>query len=188
MKKWATNHKNGFTLIEVLAVIVILGILIALVVTAYNGWRIRAANAVRYDEAKAWDKQFKLYRSTYKKYPDMPSGYYCLGNDFPDIDNNGTKDCRDLFTSATTIEHPSSTLNTELAKVGSLPKGNRTPAADGYRLGPFVNYYHPDGYIVVMQIFDGNTCPSDMKLEYNYNTQVPDPSNGVICAFVTAPY
>lgn len=189
MFRVASNQKQrAFTLVEIMIVVAVIAILAAIILLAFQSFRKTALNAARYDEAKAWDKQFKLYKATYRKYPAMPSGYYCLGSGFPDIDNNGQTDCRDLFTTASTIQHPSATLNAELKKVGTLPQGTRTPAADGYRLGPFVDYYHPDGYIVVMQIFDGNKCPNDMKVEYDYNTQTPDPSNGIMCAFVTAPY
>ncbi len=104
----------------------------------------------------------------------MSSGYYCLGNGYPDIDSDGQTDCHDLYQGSPTINHPSSTLNTELKKVGSLPQGTRTPAADGY--------------IVVMQIFDGDKCPTDMKIEYDYNTQTPNPTSGITCSFVTVPY
>ncbi len=179
--------KRGFSLVEILIMVVIIAILSAILLVAYNSWTKQALNVVRYDEVKTWDKQFKLYKATYRSYPSMPNGYYCLGSGFPDIDGDGKQDCRDLFPSIPTLEHPSSTLNAELKKVGSLPQGNRKPAGDGYRLGPFVDYNHPAGSIVVLQIFDGNKCPDDMTQEYNYNTQTPDPSNAIMCYFVTAP-
>ncbi len=181
-----THKQRAFTIVEILVIIAIIAILATILLTAYNAWTKQALNVVRYDEVKAWDKQFKLYKATYRSYPSMPDGYYCLGNGFPDIDSDGQTDCRDLFPSIPTIEHPSNTLNTELKKVGSLSQGTRKPAGDGYRLGPFVRYNHPSGSIVVMQIFDGNKCPSDMTQEYDYNTQVPDRPNAIICYFVTA--
>lgn len=176
--------KQGFSLVELLIMIAVITTLATILFMAYNAWTKQALNAVRHDEVKAWDKHFKLYKATYRKYPDMPAGYYCLGTGFPDIDSDGTQDCRDLFPSIPTLEHPSTTLNTELAKVGKLPKGSRTPSYN--TLGPFVDYYSSHGYIVVLQIFDGDKCPSDMKVEYNYNDE-NDGTNAIMCYYVTAP-
>ncbi|MDO8335424.1 MAG: prepilin-type N-terminal cleavage/methylation domain-containing protein [Candidatus Saccharibacteria bacterium] len=182
------REKQGFTLVEVLVVVAIVAIIAALLLVTYRTLTTQAINTVRYDEAKSWDKHFKLYRAAYRHYPDMPSGYYCLGTGFPNIDGDSQTDCRDLFPSIPTLEHPSATLNAELSKVGSLPKGSRVGAStDKTRLGPFVSYDQNFGvtaHIVVMQIFDGDKCYSDMVSIYDYNQQVPDHPNAIICGFV----
>lgn len=180
------RNKKGFTIIEVVVIIVVIGILAAILLVAYNAWVKNAANAVRYDEVKAWEKSLKLYKATYRNYPDPGHGYYCLGTGFPDIDSDGQTDCRDLWPSTPTLEHPNAYINTELAKVGSLPKGNRTPIA-GHILGPFAYYDGPDAYIEILQDFDGNKCPNDMSVEYDYNTETP-PTSAIMCRLVVAPY
>ena len=81
-----SNKLNGFTIVELLIVIVVLGILATITMTAYNGIQKRALNTGRLVEFQAWQKNFELYKTFNGSYPSMPNGNYCLGNNFP----NGT--------------------------------------------------------------------------------------------------
>lgn len=42
---WARRHKSGFTIVELLIVVVVIGILAAIVIVAYNGIQNRANDA-----------------------------------------------------------------------------------------------------------------------------------------------
>ncbi|MNH49970.1 Type II secretion system protein G precursor [compost metagenome] len=57
-----TKKQNGFTIVELLIVIVIIGILAAITVVAYNGIQQRAINTKRDSDLGAYIKAMKLAR------------------------------------------------------------------------------------------------------------------------------
>lgn len=68
---------RGFTIVELLIVIVIIGILAALVVVAYNGMQTRAKNTKTMSAANSWVKIIKQYQA---ETGSLPSADSCLGN------------------------------------------------------------------------------------------------------------
>lgn len=73
--RWA--KQKGFTIVELLIVIVIIGILAALVITAYNGIQVRAENTKTITAVKEYAKGLRLYASDSGTYP--VAGWSCLG-------------------------------------------------------------------------------------------------------------
>ena len=86
---WAAKQK-GFTIVELLIVIVVIGILAAVTVTAYAGVSRRAANAQTIAAVKEWSKILQNYIST-NGYPtyDTTTGngsyeqFPCVGTGYP---------------------------------------------------------------------------------------------------------
>lgn len=64
------KNKNGFTIVELLIVIVVIGILAAITVVAYNGVQNRAHNAQRKQDLAALAKGLELYRVDNNQYPN----------------------------------------------------------------------------------------------------------------------
>ena len=132
------KYKNGFTIVELLIVIVVIAILAAVTIVAYNGIQQRANNSARISNAQAAVKLVASYMAAYGKYPST-SSYIdsCLGNGFAD---NNTH-CWDLTDGSPTSRD--ATLNdTELVKIGSLPN-NTTPQvqiSSWKALGPVYSY------------------------------------------------
>jgi len=60
---------NGFTIVELLIVIVIIGILAAIVIVAYNGIQERARNAVRLSDVKTAQRLVEAYFAQNGEYP-----------------------------------------------------------------------------------------------------------------------
>ncbi|NCU38291.1 type II secretion system protein [Candidatus Saccharibacteria bacterium] len=58
---WAKNKKSGFTIVELLIVIVVIAILAAITVVAYNGVQQRARDSERKTELALLAKSIKLY-------------------------------------------------------------------------------------------------------------------------------
>lgn len=52
---------RGFTIVELVIVIVVIGILAAITIVSYNGVQKRALNSARLTEVEAWQKQLLLY-------------------------------------------------------------------------------------------------------------------------------
>jgi prepilin-type N-terminal cleavage/methylation domain-containing protein len=156
------KHSYGFTIVELLIVIVVIGVLAAIATVAYNGISRSAQNASRIQELKAWEKLFSLYQAKNGAFPPMANGQYCLGSGFP-IGAEGVARCRDYLSNGASgvLESENTTLMNELKTVGSLPSGDRTPFSD--TIGPYVQY--DNTRIVLISVFpfrSGWQCPDGL--------------------------
>lgn len=101
-----TNHQRGFTIVELLIVIVVIAILAAITVVAYNGVQQRAKNAQVVSGVNTYIKVIHQYWATYSQSPLVGSGA-CLGANYP------SDQC---WTGADGVRAVSSTLDTRLAE------------------------------------------------------------------------
>jgi len=107
-----TRKQTGFTIVELLIVIVVIAILAAITIVSYNGIQQRSQNTSIIATATTWYKTFKLYEADIGKLPTV-SG--CLGSNYPyDREGNatGTYQCRQ--DTSTTGLSENATLNTTL--------------------------------------------------------------------------
>jgi general secretion pathway protein G len=69
------NNKSGFTLVELLVVISILGVLATIALTAFRSAQARGRDSERKSNLKQISSALELYYSDYGKYPDtLPWG------------------------------------------------------------------------------------------------------------------
>lgn len=155
---WQTpENTKGFTIVELLIVIVVIGILAAIVIVAFNGAQIRARNISRVTEARGYERLFKSYQSLYGELPAMPDGFYCLGRGY----ESGR--CWQVASTDPTFMHLESnatTLMTELDRVGKIAKGNRTTA--GGMVGPRVAYNGDINIRIQFALETNDPCPGGM--------------------------
>lgn len=134
----SSRQVRGFTIVELLIVIVVIGILAAIVIVAFNGVQARAQNTQRINEIFAWQRIFEVYKAQEGEYPAMPSSAtttgYCLGVGF--LQNK----CRDYKGSGATtyLESDAAPLMAQLRKVAALPSPSNIPARG--TLGPYAEY------------------------------------------------
>ena len=69
-------YRSGFTIVELLIVIVVIAILAAISVVAYNGIQSRAENSKTIAAVSAWAKALQMYKIDNGNYPSQNS---CLG-------------------------------------------------------------------------------------------------------------
>lgn len=165
---------SGFTIVELLIVIVVIGILAAITLVAYNGVQQRALNTARISEVDAWQKQFMLYYAATGGNPAVASGNYCLGTGFP----NGA--CRNYKEtgSNTYYESNNATLMSLMQQEngGSLPSGPREPVNNAY-IGPFVNIWPDDTGFSIFQFFTGKSTDCPLPMTYLWD----DGNNSIMC-------
>jgi len=74
---WAKHKQPGFTIVELLIVIVVIGILAAITIVAYNGISTRAENTKTLAALKQYSDGIAMYQVTNSLYPIIPIA--CLG-------------------------------------------------------------------------------------------------------------
>lgn len=153
--------RRGFTIVELLVVIVIIAILAAITVVAYNGIQTRANNSSRISEYNQWMKTFELYKIDNGTYPTMPVGGYCLGTGFP-----GGK-CRDYLANNgnTLTEANSVPLMNKLKTVSSIPQAQHI-GING-TVGPYV--YYGASWIQITVVLNGGPADCPAKLSYTWD-------------------
>lgn len=122
---------RGFTIVELLIVIVVIGILAGISIVAYNGMQDRAREAKMSAAIDAYEKTLLIYKSTYKQFPSTSANAHCLGReeDYPEKDGFEAGVCYTLSMGNAPPfqkERVVHDFNVELAKVtsGSLPNGS----------------------------------------------------------------
>lgn len=140
--------QRGFTIVELLIVIVIIGILAAITVVAYNGIQNRANNTKTQQAVAAYVKGMTLYGQDKGAYPD-PAYYTCLGQEYTE-----TTKCDSAATLANTT-----TLTTALRPYmnGSMPNPALTDVNG--RRGAFYHSNATTYYIFFMQA-GVSVCPA----------------------------
>lgn len=68
------KHQAGFTIVELLIVIVVIGILAAITIVAYNGAQIKARDTARISKVKSIAKAIALYQVDNGRYPAIQDG------------------------------------------------------------------------------------------------------------------
>ncbi len=86
------DKKAGFTIIELLVVIVVIAILAAITITAYQNVQVRAKNSQTIQAVSQYRKALLLYEAEHGKYPINYTS--CIGSGYPDLNGDSEGDCR----------------------------------------------------------------------------------------------
>lgn len=76
---WAKQKHSGFTIVELLIVIVVIAILAAITIVAFNGMQTRASNTQTVQAIKEFIKAYHLYALDNGDYPNQTG---CLGEGY----------------------------------------------------------------------------------------------------------
>jgi len=94
LKRRRGNLRNGFTLVELLVVISIIGVLAGLLITNLVGVRSRAADTRIKNDLNQLKTALRLYYNDYQQYPDAGGGSTIDGCG---VDGDATCDAGDTF-------------------------------------------------------------------------------------------
>jgi len=121
------NKQNkGFTIVELLIVIVVIGILAGLVITTYNGIQQKARNTERTTDLKTLQSQLEAYYATNAYYP---------GADSNGLGGSNTSAVNVAFIKANMKGTASETLRDPKAAAGDYTLGT-TAASGKYAYAP----------------------------------------------------
>ncbi|UTX51218.1 prepilin-type N-terminal cleavage/methylation domain-containing protein [Candidatus Saccharibacteria bacterium TM7i] len=133
MKRTRIIRTAGFTIVELLVVVVAIAILAAITVASYNGITIRAKNSAVTTTTSNALKLFTMYRSENGSWPreGQADFYdYCLGKDFPLYQDSGAstnasptlrQPRRACTNNNGSVRFEASWLSDTLGKYGTLP-------------------------------------------------------------------
>lgn len=159
----AGRLKTGFTIVELLIVIVVIAILAAITIVAFNGVQTRAENTKTTSAVVAWAKALQLYKVDNGAYPTTNS---CLGATTTYQGYNGR--CWAPDTSGWTVN---STFNNTMAPyLQNLPEpSSRSIESDTTQYRGAI-FYHvaPNDVRVYVNFFDISQCPELSGLNPSY--------------------
>lgn len=195
-----TDKKLGFTIVELLVVIVVLGILTTIGIVSWRGVQDRAYNTERLNELKGWENIFTLYASQEHKYPSVPDyGGYCLGTGFPtkaqidakfdtwsspppasqrwpaqDISSPAPGYCRSIMSYGSSNwyarQRVNTALNTQLTSVGKAPDNKQFGGNYDWIITPYVDYQA--SRVRLYQAFIGSSCPPSTTNDGSAGTNI----------------
>lgn len=165
--------QKGFTIVELLIAVVILGILTTIAALSVSNISMLARNSAREQDAKAWASAFDTYKGRFKVWPVMPTSTaapktVCLGVHANNKCGQDDSSTATAFIAASGTDYTN--LNTAIARIGSqLPAKVATPINNAIS-GPIV---------YVWRDTDSGTIPVHARFIFFTESQCPQGSTNI---------
>ena len=153
-------RKSGFTIVELLIVIVVIGILAVISLVAYGSVQTKASNTQTIDAVKQFVKAYALYATDNGDYPALTG---CLGEGYPGPNNyclsqSGTAAC--WGTGAATSLAINTALKPYMNDKVPSPSMQRAACGSTSYVGAYASYIPASKTVVIYMILKGDqACP-----------------------------
>jgi type II secretory pathway pseudopilin PulG len=126
MSSLVLQKRAGFTIIELLIIVVVIGILAAITIASFNGVQNRSKNVRAHVQARQAANVLKSYYTVFGTYPAFARDRICLGSNYPDLNADGvTGDCQDgpggVSCSGPCVFTNTSAFDSAIATIGTFP-------------------------------------------------------------------
>lgn len=113
------SARRGFTIVELLIVVVVIAILAAITVVSYAGITERAENTGTVAQVRSWSDALTVHKIQQGSFPSAAFDYSCLGyaSDYPAAGPFQAGQCMNATTWGVSVDDG---LMTQIAKVGSI--------------------------------------------------------------------
>lgn len=156
---------SGFTIVELLIVIVVIGVLAAISIVAFNGVQNRAEVSKTASAISAYAKALTLYKSDIGTYPT--AGAMCLGEDYTAFPSLTTPACRYSSSPVSVVGGvtPRNALKPYLGNQLPMPSTKyltqgATLFVGGHFYGSSYNYTLDGSPVVTIEYYvTSDTCP-----------------------------
>lgn len=165
----------GFTIVELLIVIVVIALLASISLATYNGIQTRAYDAKAISIVKSYETALEIYRVQHNNYPTYANSgagdaWVCLGSleDYPAADGFAAGECEQWGTKLVTID---ANFSNELRSVMGKSVSGALPVVDyGAGRARGVQYY---AFMNSLDYYMKGTeaCPRGIKEAPNGNTR-----------------
>ena len=170
------KSRSGFTIVELLIVIVVIAILATISIVAYNGIKTRAENNKTIAAATAYYKAMKLYEVDKGEVPHFYD--LCLGENYPWDFTGNSSGANQCFYASMSYYKVNATFNTMLRDYtgGNLPEPSMQTAGTSTAWGRGITYAAQSvggNFILLVALKSISTCPtisgqSQAGPPYNY--------------------
>lgn len=145
--QWAKQKQPGFTIVELLIVVVVIAILAAITIVSYNGISIRAENTKTTQAAAQAARSLMNYATQNQSYPSTGGVFSCIGAAPCGNITDTTSPCF-------VVGQFSGTINTQINTVSSVPTGSTRSSACGGKQYSGIFFRSSDRMLVWMLIGD----------------------------------
>tara|TARA_B100001245_G_scaffold17776_1_gene11733 strand:+ start:1566 stop:2213 length:648 start_codon:yes stop_codon:yes gene_type:complete len=171
--RFMRKSTSGFTIVELLIVVVVIGILAAIVIVAYNGITQEAKNSKTVSAVNTYLKALRLYEVEKGSLPNINS---CLGTTTTYPDNG-------LCWDGTSWDVETGFLNALSPYISSYPEPDtsQVDSNNPQRRGAF--HYWDSGagiHRIYMMLLGSGDCPTLTSGEFTSRSTV---TNGIVCRY-----
>ena len=160
-----SKKQTGFTIVELLIVVVVIAILAAISVVAYTGIQDRAEVAKTASAVRAYRDAFVIYKQENGSYPS--TGGFCLGDQYGIFTGGSSPSCR-YSTAPILVTNGASARNSLKTYMGGqlpmpstkLIMSGSTEYVGAHFYGSSYNYTLDASPVVAIEYYvKGDTCP-----------------------------
>lgn len=132
-QKTEIRRNAGFTIVELLIVIVVIAVLASITIVAYNGIQARSRDSKRIEKVKAMARALELYNVDNGRYPPIHDGSGAEGSCGSQTENWGHCDRNKTLTDALAPYMQIDPTSLSNATQGNYYYYYNSPNADGYQ-------------------------------------------------------